>query len=43
MTYFQLFIYRKIIESSLEDLNCRCVTKVAQESRKIWMDENYNM
>ena len=27
---FLLLIYRKIIETSLEDLNCTCVTKLAQ-------------
>ena len=43
LTYFQFLIYRIIIESSLEDLNCTRVTKMAQESRKICMDENYNM
>ena len=40
---FQFLIYRKIMENSLKDLICTHVTKVAQESRKIWMDENCNM
>ena len=31
LTYFQFLIYRKIKESSLEDLNYTCVTKPAQE------------
>ena len=35
LTYFQFLIYRNIIESSLEDLNCIHVTKLTQESRKI--------
>ena len=40
LTYFQFFIYRKIIEISLEDLNCTCITKLAQEQgKKNWMDE----
>ena len=43
LTYFQFLIYRKIIESSLEDLNYTHVTKLAQESMKIWMDENCDM
>ena len=43
LTHFQFFIYRIIVESSLEDLNRTRVTRMAQELRKIWMDENYNM
>ena len=43
LTNFQFLIYKKIIESSLEDLICTSVTKLAQESTKIWMDENYNI
>ena len=34
MKYFQLLIYKKIIESSLEDLNDTYVTKLAQEQEK---------
>ena len=43
LTYFQFLIYKKIIESSLKDMNYTSVTRLAQELRKIWMDENYNM
>ena len=43
LTYFQFLIYRKIRESSLEDLNYTCVSKMVQESRKIWIDENCDM
>ena len=43
LTYFQFLIYKKIIKNSLEDLNYTCVTKLAKESRKIWMDENCDM
>ena len=32
--YFQFSIYRKIIENSLEDLNCTYVTRLAQEQEK---------
>ena len=40
LTYFQFLIYRKFIESSLEDLNCTRVTKLAQEQiKKNWMDK----
>ena len=40
LTYFQFLIYKKIIESSLKDLNYICVTKLTQEqAKKIWMDE----
>ena len=34
MRFFQLLIYRKIIESSLEDLNSTHVTKLTQEQEK---------
>ena len=34
LTYFQFLIYKKIIESSLEDLNHTCVTKLVQEQAK---------
>ena len=38
LTYFQFLIFRKIIESSLEDLKCTLVTTMTQESRKLrWM------
>ena len=42
LTYFQFFINRKIIESSLEDMNYTHVTKHAQEQAKKlgWM-KNY--
>ena len=43
LTYFQFLIYRKIRKSSLKDLKHTRVTKLAQESRKIWMDENCDM
>ena len=29
--YFHFFIYKKIIESSLENLNCTYVTKLVQD------------
>ena len=32
--YFQFLIYKKIIESRLEDLNCTCVTKAVQEQEQ---------
>ena len=35
LTHFQFSIFKKIIESSLEDLNCTRVTKLTQELRKI--------
>ena len=35
-TYFQFSIYRKIIESRLEDLNR---TRVTKQRKTIWMDE----
>ena len=34
LTYFQFSIFRKIIESSLEDLNYTHVTKLTQEQEK---------
>ena len=34
LTYFQFLIYKKIIESSLEDLNYTRPTKLAQEQAK---------
>ena len=39
LTYFQFLIYKKIIKSSLEDLNCACVINLAQkQAKKIgWM------
>ena len=37
--FFQFLIYRKIIESSLEDLNYTRVTKLTQEEEENWMDE----
>ena len=38
--FFQFLIYRKLIESCLEGLNCTCVTILAEEQeKKKWMDE----
>ena len=34
LTYFQFFIYKKIIENGLEDMSSTCVTKLAQEEAK---------
>ena len=34
LTYFQFLIYKKIIESGLEDPNCTRITKLAQEQAK---------
>ena len=42
LAYSPILIYRKIIESSLEDLNCTHVTKLAQEeAKKIEWMKNY--
>ena len=35
-----VLIYRKIIESSLKDLNCIWITKLVQKQEKNRMDEN---
>ena len=42
LTYFQFLIYKKIIESSLKNLNCRHVIKLAQEQvEKFGWMKNY--
>ena len=43
LTYFQFLIFKKIIESSLKDLNYIHVTKLAQEQAKKfgWMENHF--